>query len=770
MKKIAIFIASIVFVLSGFFLSPAPLVLAQTPAVESLNIDTDIENALSSGCKEASFFSAECALSLFYYIALQPSFWLVGLAANILDFFLGYSLDSNAYTAEFVSKGWALIRDISNVAFIFTLLYLAISHILGNSAKKAIPTLIIVALLINFSLFFTKVVIDAGNILARAFYNSIVIENDPNYSGGDEGYKSITLGLVDKINPQQLLSSTMVGLGAVRGEYNDATNQYEGDAIPVITGRAGIFFTIFILMIVVNLVLAWTFLSVALLFVGRVIGLWFSMIFSPIAFITLAVPGSAGFVKQMSFDTWKDTVIKLSFMAPIFIFFLYLTISFLSIFATSQIAPEGGNSFLNLMKIFIPFIFIIVLLQIAKKTATEMAGEIGGMVKSIVGKVAGVVAGAGLGATAFAGRKVVGAAARWQMKNGNYAERMANAKNPLSRWAIAKEMKTAKYLSEKATFDARSMSKNSWLAKGVGAATGGAFGDKFSTGKASKKTEKSVREEGQKERLQLAKDIAGNPKDKEKEILAKKTRDQEYTANKLELDRIKKEKEVRAERLKELNTPGFKSNEEMAERARLNAEISQLESREKPVQERVNETDKKYNDEVAKATKTSDAARERIAKDTEDLWFKGPGYNQETADKIRRREEPEDEEKKAMKAMKKYMESEQKSADNKDESKGSSQNTSAPQNPAPSSAGPAPSNSSSAGPNNSVDTNKIVDAIKNEGKMEKKRDMEDMKYQKYGSGGATSGGSSEGRNLAGFGNRGRSTPNEGSEGGAGFKK
>jgi hypothetical protein len=536
MKKIAVFIASIVFVLSGFFLSPAPLAFAQTANTPgSLTVDTNIESALSSGC--SNLFSSECALSLFYDIILQPSFWLVGVAANILDFFLGYSLDSNAYRAEFVQKGWALIRDISNVAFIFTLLYLAIKHILGSSSKKYIPTLIIVALLLNFSLFFTKVVIDAGNILARAFYNSIVIENDPNYEEGEAGYKSITLGIVDKINPQQLLSSTMIGLGgSVSGQYNSATNQFEGPVTPVISGRAGIFFTVFILIVIVNLVLTWTFLSVALLFVGRVIGLWFSMIFSPIAFITLAVPGSSGFVKQMSFDTWKDTVLKLAFMAPIFIFFLYLTISFLSIFVASQILPEGGDPFLNLMKIFIPFIFIIVLLQAAKKTADSMAGDFGSAVKSMVGKAMGAVAGGALGATAFVGRATIGRIADSQLRNGRFEQRIQEAESRGDRTTarlLTTQMNAMKKLNE-SSFDLRNAGKAKgvagWASRQLGAGLGAGItsfsGDKFKAGDGSKESRKKYIDEIKKERLDLAQDLGSIADNEDSQIQLREERRQ----------------------------------------------------------------------------------------------------------------------------------------------------------------------------------------------------------------------------------------------------
>ena len=51
-----------------------------------------------------------------------------------------------------------------------------------------------------------------------------------------------------------------------------------------------------------------------LLMVGRTVGLWFAMIFSPIAFITLAVPGSAGpvsYTHLRAHETVLDLVCRL---------------------------------------------------------------------------------------------------------------------------------------------------------------------------------------------------------------------------------------------------------------------------------------------------------------------------------------------------------------------------------------------------------------------------------------------------------------------------
>ena len=61
---------------------------------------------------------------------------------------------------------WVLLRDTANITFIFILLYAAIKQIvMGEVATKTLKNIIIAAVLINFSLFITKVVIDVGNMI-----------------------------------------------------------------------------------------------------------------------------------------------------------------------------------------------------------------------------------------------------------------------------------------------------------------------------------------------------------------------------------------------------------------------------------------------------------------------------------------------------------------------------------------------------------------------------------------------------------------------------
>src|SRR3989344_9659875 len=128
------------------------------------------------GCVSLIFDFASCLVSASYYLIFMPISGLTALAAGVLDFFIFYSTSDDAYNDVFVTKAWGAVRDIANIFFIIALLYIAIKTILnlGNSnSKKLLTYVIIVALVINFSLFFTKVVIDASNVIAKIFYHQI---------------------------------------------------------------------------------------------------------------------------------------------------------------------------------------------------------------------------------------------------------------------------------------------------------------------------------------------------------------------------------------------------------------------------------------------------------------------------------------------------------------------------------------------------------------------------------------------------------------------
>ncbi len=331
------------------------------------------------------------------YIPFYVTQYITGWAGYFLDIMIDYSTQSASYESEFVSEGWKIIRDLTNIGFIFALLYIAISTIVGQgSAKSTLVWVIIMALVVNFSFFTTRVVIDASNILARVFYQNMNIQSDSSDPNQTSQAKPITAALISKIDIQNILDET-----------GEALNSEHPDANPVNLALGGVF--IIILVTVMNAVMIFVFFSIAMLFVGRVIGLWFSIIASPLAFLSIAFPGGKGW-RRVGWDAWLNDLWKTAFLAPVFLFFIYLIILFLNTGFLAS-AMSGGTGMIDvLIGLLIPFAFFMTLLLTAKNISTEMAGQIASTVTGYLNTAMMAVGGVAMAGTALVGGAAASAA------------------------------------------------------------------------------------------------------------------------------------------------------------------------------------------------------------------------------------------------------------------------------------------------------------------------------------------------------------------------
>jgi len=427
-----------------------------------------------------------CVVRMFYYVILYPSAWIANLGGSVFDYFIAYSLDSKSYSSGgFVEKGWVVVRDLANASFIFMLLYIAITFVVGGTkatASKLLTRVILIAVVINFSLFATRIIIDAGNILARVFYEKIIVENDDTASSN--GYSTLSAGLLGYINPQKLLTSDMFNKQITTTTAEQAINN---NTLGVLDEpgqgtdgniNSGFMILIILLASVVNLVLAYVFFSVGIFFVARTLGLWFMMILSPIAFASYSIPVLTK-IKRLGFSDWLKETTSLAFMGVIFMFFLFLTIMFLDIaFSTafSGVSADQGSTIQKMMGVMVPFVAVVFLLLKAQGIAKSMSGEFGEMaMKGLKYSIMGALGGAGLalGATALAGgfamRQTVGrAGGAW-------------AKNADTRTAAGRLRKRLGTAASKSSFDARNIKipkpigkVAGWGKTGLSYATGGA--------------------------------------------------------------------------------------------------------------------------------------------------------------------------------------------------------------------------------------------------------------------------------------------------------
>jgi len=347
---------------------------------------------LNLGCTSLTSISLESCVAQLAYIIWSVSAAITRVAAQFLDFFIYYSTNSSSYINSFIDEGWSSIRDIANIFFIIALLFIAIKTILNlnvTNNKKLIGAVIVVALVINFSLFTTKVVIDASNILAKVFYNSIDTKDSKgNPVAEKNGQKSVSLSVVEKFDPQKL-----------------TTGQSVFDLNPF----GFIFMTL--ASAVLLLYMTFIFFSVALLFVTRVVSLWMAMIFSPIAFASYTVPFD---IPGFGHKEWWKSLLENAMLAPLFVFFLYIIIQFTDFLQNIYSYTEdpslnaAENGIQHLMSIIIPFFLIAMLLRLARKTAVKYSGELGAGINKLGALAGGLALGAVTGGAALAGTKLIG--------------------------------------------------------------------------------------------------------------------------------------------------------------------------------------------------------------------------------------------------------------------------------------------------------------------------------------------------------------------------
>jgi hypothetical protein len=358
-------------------------------------------------------------------------------------------------------SAWTMIRDFSNIGFIFALFVAAFSLILnkdimGFEPKKTVVRVIIMALLVNFSFMMCRVVIQTGDLFANIIYNKITVE------GGAEGQvsgisisslfnaldiKSPSLAIVSQVNPQALFldsdvvasldagskfSVTGAALGAgIYATVNDVSvleiaasvgtqlvvEGSQGAAAALLGGylvgstKGPQFYITYGIMAVTSffiyLILIYVFLSSAFIFLGRIVGLWLSIIISPLAFVGNTIPMLSK-NKYIGFDNWLNNLVKLSFLTPIFLFFVYLTAVILN--AGDLMPFSAGGLVFALIKSLMPAIVAAFLLIQGKKIATEMSGAIGEMVGKVSGWATTAALGAATGGTAMLGRQTLGRA------------------------------------------------------------------------------------------------------------------------------------------------------------------------------------------------------------------------------------------------------------------------------------------------------------------------------------------------------------------------
>lgn len=243
--------------------------------------------------------------------------WLVGVAALALDWSVYYSIvDMGTYIHGLTAIGttWRILRDVTNILLIFGFLLIGISLILDQEWyggwKKLLPRLLIVAVLLNFSLFISEGIIDVSNLFATQFFAQI---NGGHIPEPVDGKDKILQAITDEGISNKIMS--VVGLQTIYGDTQKSSYKLRGDA-PWYIG----FFGILLFMVV-----AFVMFSLAFMFIARFVALILLLLLSPVGFMGWAFP-------EMEYRAgqWRKNFGEQVVTAPMLLLLLYIALALIT--------------------------------------------------------------------------------------------------------------------------------------------------------------------------------------------------------------------------------------------------------------------------------------------------------------------------------------------------------------------------------------------------------------------------------------------------------
>ncbi len=381
------------------------------------------------------------------FVGLAGVFLNSVIGATIVDFskFIG----DNAGEQGAITLAWSLIRDVLNMTFIFILLYLGIKTILGdNSYPKIIPKIVIAGLLINFSFFFTEVMIDLSNVLTVQFYDAILkigeaargVSGIPTLDGLSGAFMN---GL--KLRPPKVL----VGVDTVNMIFQ---------LIP---------------SIIAFLVAAFVFLVMGVMLLVRFIVLIILLITSPIMVMGDILPQLSKQSKQ-----WRDTLAEQLIFAPAFMLFMLVVVLIINSAGfrkgvTLANVPGNATAVNGILAFLLPYALAIGLMIAGLVISKQLAGSSGKGFTDWASKKAGS---ATFGVAAWSARQGLGRAGSALQQSSLVGKGLKSNFMPFKYAAKAASL-TGKRATE-ATFDLRGTALGGAL-PGVGKGrTGGLVGDR----------------------------------------------------------------------------------------------------------------------------------------------------------------------------------------------------------------------------------------------------------------------------------------------------
>jgi hypothetical protein len=371
-------------------------------------------NPQGSGDKPCGWLDIPCTALKILNGVVDFVLWLpLTISGYLLDWMLVTNLNGAMYDSGFVRAGWSISRDVANMFFIFIVLWMALATIFqfeSYSAKRLLPKLIIVALLVNFSLPIGLFVINTTNAIAKVFYDTAieggslsekmliiselqetsraierqkVVEADESGTGGSPAGGVACDQKFKELQSVGIWKRLVHGFGFAQADIDTATTAYNDCVIGSMkTGLkkhedstfafklASIFWKL-----IIGLVASFVFFAGAIFLLVRYLSLVILLIFGPLAFLFMILPAT-----QEHWNKWWNKLTQWSFFAPVFLFMIMLSIRVSGSILPFQVASDTSNAPIPSLALqyFLAMGLFIASLMVANSMGIAMSGTVVG--------------------------------------------------------------------------------------------------------------------------------------------------------------------------------------------------------------------------------------------------------------------------------------------------------------------------------------------------------------------------------------------------------
>jgi len=301
-----------------FSITSLVVILTLLPfAIAHAGLGSTIVNALL----DVVLFIPEKILGLVVSV-LQALFGLIAkLMVIVIGWILGIGVTPGAPTTpDFIAIGWAKVVQLVNMFFILILTFIGLATILrlpSYEMKKALPWLLIMALLVNFSGVFVGFIVDITNLVAHSFLTL----------SAAAPWDSLGKGFLD-VPTDELWSD----------QDTPTIQKLVSHVISII---------FFLMAILIYFVLM-------LVMVVRTMFLWVLVILAPLAFASYILPPT----RSRIWDPWWQQLLQWSIFIIPLSFFLWL--ASISIGFSFKSAP-GGEDTSWLASMLVPLTTLLIL-------------------------------------------------------------------------------------------------------------------------------------------------------------------------------------------------------------------------------------------------------------------------------------------------------------------------------------------------------------------------------------------------------------------------